>query len=130
MSSKSKFSMMKSMVVTAALVAGVSGFAQAADNSTRYQDFAIQNKILQDESTSMPVGSPPVDRSAAPADPVPKARGLSQEEARFRVMDQQLQAESTGMAVGSPPVDRNAVNQDPRPSPAAEEKFLEQNSTK
>jgi len=55
---------------------------------------------------------------------------LSQEEARFRIMDQQLQEASTGMPVGSPPVDRSSVNQDPRPSPAAEEKFLEQNSTK
>lgn len=129
----SKLSMMKTMVVTAALVAGVSGFAQAADNSTRSardQAFAIQNKILQDESTSMPSGSPPVDTSAPAADPVPKATGLSEEEARFRVMDEQLQKASTGMPVGSPPVDRTSVNQDPRPSPAAEEKFLEQNSTK
>jgi hypothetical protein len=126
----SKLSMMKTMVVTAVLVAGVSGLAQAADNSARDQAFAIQNKILQDESTSMPAGSPPVDTSAPAADPIPKATGLSQEEARFRIMDQQLQEPSTGMPVGSPPVDRSSVNQDPRPSPAAEEKFLEQNSTK
>lgn len=125
-----KLSMMKSMVVTAALVAGVSGFAQAAGNSARDQAFAIQNKVLQDESTSMPVGSPPVDRSASPADPVPKASAMGGEAARFSVMDQQLQVESTSMPAGSPPVDRNAVNQDPRPSAAAEERFLEQNSTK
>src|SRR6185436_11060085 len=40
----SKLSMMKTMVVTAVLVAGVSGLAQAADNSARDQAFAIQNK--------------------------------------------------------------------------------------
>jgi hypothetical protein len=126
----SRLSTIQSMVVTAALVAGVSGAALAADNSARDRDFAIQNKILQDESTSMPAGSPPVDTSAAPADPVPKASTLSQEEARFQDMDQQLQRLSTGMPSGSPPVDRNALNQDPRPSAQAEEKFLEQNSTK
>ena len=126
----SKLSMMKTMVVTAALVAGVSGFAQAAGNSARDQAFAIQNKILQDESTSMPSGSPPVDRSAPPADPVPKASNLSQEEARFRDMDQQLQKASTGMPSGSPPVDRSAVKEDPAPRGVAEENFLEQNSTK
>ena len=126
----SKLSMMKTMAVTAALMAGVSGAVFAANNSARDREFAIQNKILQDESTSMPSGSPPVDRSAPPADPIPKASGLSQEETRFKVMDQQLQVESTGMPSGSPPVDRNAVNQDPRPNAQAEEKFLEQNSTK
>ena len=126
----SNLSMMKRIVMTAGLAAGVSGIAVAADNSMREQDFAVQNKILQDESTAMPSGSPPVDRSAPPADPIPKASGLAQEEARFKAMDQQLQAESTGMPAGSPPVDRNAVNEDPRPSGAAEERFLEQNSTK
>ena len=126
----SRLSTMKTMVVTAALIAGVSGAALGAGNSARDRDFAIQNRILQDESTGMPAGSPPVDTSAAPADPVPTASNLSQEEARFREMDQQLQKASTPMPAGSPPVDRNAVNQDPPPSAQAEEKFLEQNSTK
>jgi len=125
----SKLSMI-SIVVTAALVAGVSGLAQAADNSAKARNFAIQNEYLQEQSTSMPAGSPPVDTSAAPADPVPKPSNLSQEEARFRVMDQQLQQLSTGMPSGSPPVNRSAVNQDPAPRGLAEEKFLEQNSTK
>ena len=124
-----KFSMMRNIVVTTALVVGISGMASAADNSTKYQDFAVQNKIWQDESSGMPAGSPPVDRSAAPADPIPKASGLSQEEARFRVMDRELQDESTGMPAGSPPVDRNSANQDPAPNAAAEMQFLEQNST-
>jgi hypothetical protein len=126
----SKLSMMKTMVVTAALVAGVSGFAQAADNSTKARDFAIQNEYLQDQSTSMPHQSPPVDRSAAPADPIPKASTVGGEAARFRAMDQQLQVESTGMPVGSPPVNRTSVNQDPAPRGLAEEQFLQQNSTK
>jgi hypothetical protein len=125
----SNFSTVKRIVVTAALVGAVSGLAQAAD-TTRAQNFATQNEALQDESTAMPYYSEPVNRNAAPADPIPKVSGLQGEEARFRGMDQQLQDEATSMPVGSPPVNKNSVNADPRPGPLAEERFLEQNSTK
>jgi hypothetical protein len=126
----SKSSMTKSMVVVAAFVAGISGVAHAADNSATARNFAIQNEYLQDESISMPVGSSPADRSAAPADPIPKASTLGGETARFRVMDQQLQAESTNTPVDSPSVNKNSVNADPAPNAMAEERFLEQNATK
>ena len=133
----SKFSMMKRMVVTTALVAGIS----AADNNglTKAQAFAAQNAEWQALSTGMPAGSPAVDRSAKPADPIPTAANLAQEEARFKVMDAELQAESTNMPVGSPPVNKNEVAADPIPKAttlaqkearfAAEDRFLEQMST-
>jgi hypothetical protein len=137
----SKFSMMKRIAVTTALVAGVSGIAYAADNNglTRDQAFAEQNAYWQALSTPMPVGSPAVDRSAKPADPIPSATNLAQEEARFKVIDAQLQAESTNMPVGSPPVNKNEVAADPIPKAttlaqkearfAAEDGFLERMST-
>jgi len=125
-----RVSMMKGIVVAAALAACAAGVTQAADNSARARDFATQNQYLQDESTNMPHESPRVDRSVAPADPVPEASAYGGERARFRAMDQQLQAESTGLPAGSPPVDKSAVNADPAPRGVAEERFLQQNSTK
>ena len=126
----SKMSMIRSVVVAVALAAGVGGVAQAADNSAKARNFATQNEYLQEESTGMPHESPRVDRSTAPADPVPSASAYGGERTRFSVMDQQLQAESTGMPAGSPPVDKSAVNADPTPRGVAEERFLQQNSTK
>jgi hypothetical protein len=124
-----KVSMMKTVAVAIALMAGISGGAFAADTSTRAQNFAIQNEYLQDQSVAMPHESPPVDRSAAPADPYPKASAFGGESARFRVMDREFQAESTGMPSGSPPVNKSSVNADPAPTGWAENRFLQQNST-
>jgi hypothetical protein len=133
--------MMKRIVVTTALVAGISGIALAAGNDgvTTNQAFAAQNAYWQALSTSMPSGSPAVDKSAKPADPIPSAANLAQEEARFKVMDAQLQAAATPMPVGSPPVNKNEVAADPIPKAttlaqkearfAAEDRFLEQMST-
>jgi hypothetical protein len=121
-------STMKRAVLAAALAVGVSGLAHAAD-TTKAKNFENQNEYLQDQSTSMPAGSPPVDRKAAPADPVPKATGSKGEQARFKGMDKQLQNESTSMPAGTPPVNSNSVNADPPPNAQAEEKFLQKNST-
>ena len=141
-----------SIVAAALFVAGV-GVAQAQDGAYNYfnhssdttatervREFAIENKILQDESTNMPAGSPQVDRSVPAADPEPRVTTRSDEVARFRDMDRALQRESTSMPAGSPTVDRDQSAADPLPkasSPqqrasnaAAEERFLEQNSTR
>lgn len=125
-----RMSMMKTVAMAVALTAGVSGVALAGPHSERAQDFATQNEYLQEESTSMPHESPRVDRSAAPADPVPSASTYGGEAGRFRVLDQELQAESTSMPHESPRVNRNSVNADPPLSGAALERFLEQNSSK
>ena len=125
-----KVSMIKSIVVAVALAAGASSVAQAADNGARASNFAKEDRYLQDESTAMPHESAPVDRSAAPADPIPRASAYGGERARFDAMDRTLQSESTGMPAVSPPVDRSAVNADPAPRGSAEEQFLQQNSTK
>ncbi len=131
------------ILLAALLAAGISqSFAQSTypDTSARAKEFANQNKILQEESTSSPVGSPPVNRSARPADPIPKATTLQQKEARFKAMDSRLQRESTNLAAGSPRVDKSAAAADPYPkgttkaqkaaAAAAEEKFLEKSSTR
>lgn len=131
-------------VVLAALIASSASlaFAQTSPPSyrTRAEDFAIQNKILQQESTSMPSGSPAVDKNAKPADPIPKATNLAQEEALFKTEDLRLQKESTPLPPGSPAVNKNQRAADPWPKPTtkaqmaadnlAEEQFLQQHSTK
>jgi hypothetical protein len=131
-------------VVLAALVASSTSlaFAQASPPSprTKAEDFAIQNRTLQKESTSMPAGSPAVDKNAKPADPMPKATTKAQKEALFKAEDRQLQKESTPMPAGSPHVNKNAKAADPMPKPTtkaqraadnkAEEQFLQQKSTK
>ena len=63
----------------------------------------------------MPPGSPSVDRSVGPADPIPPAHNQAEEIARFRAMDAQLQLESEGMPAGSPPVDKSEPAADPIP---------------
>jgi hypothetical protein len=140
-----------SMMAVALLATGI-GVARAQNSAYNYfnhpsdptmtervREFALENKILQDESTSMPAESPQVDRSVPAADPEPRATTQSQEIARFRSMDRALQRESTSMPAESPRVDRHESAADPMPkasSPeqrkvnaAAEERFLEQNST-
>ena len=137
----SKFSMLKRIAVTTALVAGVSGIAYAADNNglTRNQAFAQQNAEWTRLSEGMPPGSPPVDRSVRGDDPIPPAHNQAEEIARFRAMDAQLQLESEGMPAGSPAVDKSEPNADPIPKAttlaqkearfAAEDSFLERMST-
>lgn len=105
---------------------GADGFsAQSARN------FAIEDRILQEESTNMPAGSPRVDRTVPAADPLPAATTPAEEIARFRTMDKTFTAESLSSASGSAPVDRTQPAADPVPkgSAAAEERFLQQNST-
>jgi len=135
----SKLTMMKHAAITAAVLAGISVAYAADGGSARAQAFAQQNAYWQGLSTSMPAYSPPVDRSAYPADPVPTANAFGGESRRFVAMDHELQAESTGMPAYSPPVDRSEPAADPIPKAttlgqrearfAAEERFLEQNST-
>lgn len=135
----SKLSVMKHVAVTTVLVVSFS-IAHAADGGlTKAQAFAEQNAYWQALSTSMPAGSPPVDKSARPADPIPSAHGKAQEVARFQQMDAQLQAESTNMPAGSPAVDKSEPAADPIPKAttfarkearfATEDRFLEQMST-
>ncbi len=137
--------MKKSMnIIFAGLIAASAthAFAQTSQPSlaTRAEEFKIQNHFLQREATSMPAGSPSVDRYAKPTDPVPKATNMAQEEAFFRGENRQLLAESTSMPAGSPPVDRSERATDPMPRPTtkaqklaanlAEEQILQQYSTK
>lgn len=108
--------------------------------NARAEAFAQQNRLLQEESTNSPIGSPPVNRNAKPADPIPKATNRSQEIARFKTMDRQLQRESTSSPVGSPTVNKSQAAADPLPKGGtkadrqrnanAEEHFLEQNSSR
>jgi hypothetical protein len=114
--------------------------ASLSDPGSLGERFRLQNQTWQQESTSMPAGSPVVDRSAKAADPVATATNLAQEEALFKTEDRRLQNESTGMAAGSPPVNRHEPAFDPMPKPATkaqrvaanmtEERFLQQESTK
>jgi hypothetical protein len=137
--------MNKSMnIVFAGLIAGSAAhaFAQTGQPglATRVDEFRNQNQFLQRESTSMPAGSPAVDKYAKPTDSIPKATNMAQEEAFFNAEDRRLQAESTSMPSGSPPVNRNERATDPMPRPTthaqkvaadfAEEQFLQQSSTK
>lgn len=129
--------------VLATLLAGGTSLAVAqpglASQPTRGQQFASDLKTLEQESTAMPAGSPPVDRNAKPDDPIPKATTPAQKEAWFRKEYHQLQLESTGMPAGSPPVDRYEKAADPFPNAttyaekaaafASEERFLQQQST-
>jgi hypothetical protein len=136
----SKFSMMKRVAVAAALAVGVSGaFATNSIAQTKAQSFAEQNAEWTRLSEGMPSGSPAVDRSVGPADPVPAVHDRAGEIARFRQMDAQLQAESTDMPSGSPRVDKNEPAADPIPKAttlaekearfAAEDRFLQSMST-
>ena len=87
----------------------------------------------------MPAGSPAVDRSAKPEDPIAKATTLAQEEARFRTDEKRFQQESTAMPAGSPQVNPHERAADPLRKAttraqkaaafAAEEHFFQQRST-
>ena len=127
----------------AVLVAGAASMSPAHASlwsPSAIEHFKEQNQTLQQESTSMPAGSPAVDHNAKPADPIPVATGLSQEEALFKAENHRLQSESTGMPARSPPVHRHQPAFDPMPNPQhkaqrlaanlAEERFLQQESTK
>ena len=105
---------MKRTAAGVALAVGLSGFAYAADKS-KAEAFAEQNAYWQELSTSMPAFSPPVDKSAKPADPIPSAHGMREEVSRFKSMDAQLQAASTDMPAGSPRVDKSEAAADPIP---------------
>jgi len=50
---------------------------------------------MQDESTNMPSSSPRVDKTAPPADPVPKAATKAERAARFADQERIMQEEST-----------------------------------
>jgi hypothetical protein len=131
---------MKGVTVATVLTVGLSGWAYAADNSSNAQRFAEQNAYWQALATPMSAGSPPVDRSVGPADPEPAVYSRAGEIARSRQMDAQLQAESTNMPASSPRVDKSEAAADPIAKAttigqkearfAAEEQFLEQNSTR
>ena len=114
--------------------------AQPTDSGAKATQFRATESVLQQESTNMPSSSPPVDRTAAPADPIPKATTKQQKRARFAAEERAMQKESTSMPSGSPPVNRAAVSADPIPRAttkaqkkarfAAEEKAMQQESTR
>ena len=132
-------------VVLATLVAGSASLAVAHSAASAPATSVLhfnqdQFRTLQQESTPMPGGSPPVDRNAKAEDPIPKVATLAQQEAWFKVENQRLQRESTGMPVGSPQVDKYAIAADPIPKAtttaqkaaafAREEQFLQRESTR
>lgn len=130
-------------VILVTLAAGSASLAHAhygaGTPATTAQQFASQFRTLQEESTSMPSGSPPVDKNALPEDPIPKLTTLAQDEAWFRAENQRLQRESTGMPSGSPAVKKHEMPADPLPKAttpaeqaaanAAELQLLRQKST-
>jgi hypothetical protein len=143
--SRKEQTMNKSLnVILAALVAGGASLAVAQSSAaiplTRAQQFASELKVLQDESTAMPIGSPPVDKNAKAEDPIPPVTTLAQQEAWFKVENQRLQRESTAMPPGSPAVNKHELAADPLPKAttpaqmaadnAAEAQFLRQKSTR
>ena len=86
----------------------VAGLALAQDGAYHYfnhapdprlgeraREFAIENKVLQDESTNMPVGSPPVDRTEKAADPLPKATTPEQRATNALAEERFLEQNST-----------------------------------
>ncbi len=131
-------------VVLATLLAGIASLAVAQPGAAAPTPSSLrfnqnQFRTLRQESTSMPSGSPPVDRNAKAEDPIPKVTTLAQQEAWFKVENQRLQRESTGMPAGSP-VNKYDVAADAIPKAttsaqkaaafAEEERFLQQKSTR
>ena len=57
--------------------------------------FRAQEHAMQDESTNMPSSSPPVDKTAPPADPIPRATTKAEKAARFADQERTMQEEST-----------------------------------
>ena len=57
--------------------------------------FKAEEQAMQKESTNMPSASPPVNKSAKSADPIPKATTKAQKEARFKAEEKAMQKEST-----------------------------------
>jgi hypothetical protein len=113
--------------------------AQGTDSSSRAAQFRANEATLQQESTNMPSSSAPVDRTAAPADAIPKAKYTQQKRDRFAAEEHALQTESTNMAPSSSPVNKATPAADPIPQAttktqkkarfAAEEKAMQQEST-
>ena len=91
--------------------------AQAAQTATESKaaNFRTLESEMQQESTNMPSSSPPVDRTAPAADPIPRVTTEQQEIARFRAQEHAMQDESTNMPSSSPPVDKTAPPADPIP---------------
>jgi hypothetical protein len=57
--------------------------------------FKAEEQTMQKESTNMPSASPPVNKSAKPADPIPEATTKAEKEARFKAEEKAMQKEST-----------------------------------
>jgi hypothetical protein len=91
--------------------------AQAAQTAAEKKaaDFRTLESEMQQESTSMPSSSPPVDKTVPAEDPYPKATTEQQEIARFRAQEHAMQEESTNMPSSSPSVDKTAPPADPIP---------------
>jgi len=127
-------------VILAALLTGGTAIA-AAQPAAATQAVSAQQLAneLQQEAVSMPMGSPPVDRNAKPADPVPQLTTPAQRAAWHHEESRELRHASIGMPMGSPQVNANESAADPLPKAtthaqqvaqsAAEEQFLQQQAT-
>jgi hypothetical protein len=87
--------------------------AQTTDTTSPAAKFRSEEQTMQQESTSMPP-SAPVDRTAAPQDPIPKATTKAQEKARFNAEENAMQVDSTSMPP-SAPVSKATPPADPNP---------------
>jgi hypothetical protein len=103
-------------ILTAAAFAATSIVAHAQSSNSKAAQFQDLEKTMQEESTNMPSASPPVNRNAKAADPVPKAATTKAgRKAEFATEEKTMQDLSTNMPTGSPKVDRNAKAADPIP---------------
>jgi hypothetical protein len=93
--------------------ADVAKAEERAKSDATAAKFKADEKAMQKESTNMPSASPPVNKSAKPADPIPKATTKAQKEARFKAEEKAMQKESTNMPSASPPVNKAAKAADP-----------------
>ena len=66
-----------------------------AKSGTAAAKFKAEEQMMQKESTNMPSSSPPVNKSAKAADPIPKATTKAAKEARFKAEEKAMQQEST-----------------------------------
>jgi hypothetical protein len=89
--------------------------AQPGYSGSTAERFRAEEQALQSESTNLPSSSPAVDRTEAPADPVPAARTPQEKRQRFATELRALQQESTSMPSASPRVDKGASAADPIP---------------
>jgi hypothetical protein len=101
------------VVVSMLFSAPLAYSAEPSSKDSKAAQFRSQEAAMQAESTNMPSASPPVDKNAPAADPIPKATTKAEKKARFAAEEQAMQAESTNMPSASPPVNKSTPAADP-----------------